>query len=203
MDTQRLTAHSFLRERRFVIAGSAAILLHMGMLLHTLPPSIGLSEFPYQPLSVQLQQIASTPPIPAMIETPKPSVLQEPLKQKQEAVHVEDEIVQNEEVISADVQAQNSSRFSAWLEQETETHLSENPQSLKDFSASFASKPINRVSRQESYKSPYGETHVVTRVGDRDVCYLDSNQHVKDEWSAGIVMFYDCDSRADTKFELP
>lgn len=41
----------------------------------------------------------------------------------------------------------------------------------------------------------YGEQHVVTKIGNKDVCYMQDNPLVKDEWSTNIVMFYQCDTK--------
>jgi hypothetical protein len=132
--------------------------------------------------------------------TQKPLIESTPLTKRESASVIESDNIEESVKRSKAISARD---FLNWIEGETDAHLQTRPSALTDFRTTFDAPSTQSASKQESYKNSLGETHVVTRIGHRDVCFMDSNQHIKDDWSAGLVMFYDCDNRNKQEFKLP
>lgn len=183
---------------------TAAVLFHVGLL--ALAPGVGpLVMSASKVVSVTLQL---TPPRKVQASTPK-SLAPQPEKQASQAAPRDNQAsTTEEEEVHAAVSPAPTNRLSVptitqWLQRETDNHLQSKPNDLAEFAASFKLDKPAQQPPVEAYRNPYGETHVTTRLGDRDVCYLESSEHIKDNWSQGLVMFYDCGASSDNEFELP
>ena len=74
---------------------------------------------------------------------------------------------------------------------------------LANFSATFSETASNTTPALRHYQNAYGETHVITKLGDRNVCYQQNSQFVDDDWGFNIVMFYACEQEEKIKLEIP
>ena len=79
-----------------------------------------------------------------------------------------------------------------FLNNETERTLQQRPEDLEAFAQSFKETGATRQGRTLATTNIYGETMVRTRIGNKDVCYLENNQFVDDDWGFNLVMFYAC-----------
>lgn len=125
---------------------------------------------------------------PKNIVSPTQSLISRPLK---------------DETIEAKKSEITMALFERWSEQEEERQTSpQSAQQLESFQYSFLPTPSLPKETIESHKNPYGELHVKTKVGGKDVCYMQDNPIVKDEWSTNIVMFYKCKTTPEFSLDL-
>lgn len=90
-----------------------------------------------------------------------------------------------------------------WVSRETNSELKKSKYQLQEFKKTFDESASKLPAQREVYLSAMGETHVISKVGNRTVCYKDPNLYVKDDWSQAVVMFYNCPQKDTFKLELP
>ena len=89
-----------------------------------------------------------------------------------------------------------------FVKKETDDKLAFNRAELDRFEASFNLGTVERKPQQEHFQNAYGETHVISQVGQRQTCYLENNQFTDDDWGFNLVMFYACSKEQEFKLEL-
>lgn len=94
----------------------------------------------------------------------------------------------------------NHQTIRAWARTQNQQHLSSQPGAVDEFNKTFEEPTPKVVDKIQTYINPYGEQHFVTQLNGKDVCYMQGVPVVSDEWSADVVMFYDC--RKQNKFEI-
>lgn len=197
---------------RGLIAISAAMVTHLWLFYYGISTDNLLSPKSSLPeLSVSLMPAAPTQLLEKRAsedqQAENESVQQARYVVKQAAVEQEEESTVMAEAQRATEPSATHVELSAatlrsWANRELKSSLQPTERSLAEFAESFTATKPAPAQQFVAQQNVYGESHIRTRIGDRDVCYMDSNLFVKDEFNAGLVMFYDCGEAKTGSFSL-
>lgn len=189
-------------QRRVFFAAGTALGLHLFLLLLSPLSSdlLELSRETQRAISIQLSQ----PVKPDRIEAVTPIPVIGPEKTPEAAPEVvQESVIQEAEKKREINEPLTTAALQNWSRLETDRLLRTDPEAATDFAATFIAPKVIKKPAQSSFKSGYGETHVVSKVGDKQVCYMQSQEHPQDDWSKGLVMFYDCAPEDKFTLEVP
>lgn len=191
---------SFTKEHQPLLRAALIALVFHAVTLTALRPNF---DFPFErdegsELSVVLAPLVA--PRTEPVSEPEPTPIENKVEQSPVSVEPKPEEKEVKETLDEDPAPQFTTRLlDQFISSETAKQLEHNTESLTAFSDTFAEPtPIKREGITMG-TNVYGEVDVRTRIGNRDVCYLQNNQFSADDWGFNMVMFYACGEGSNDK----